>query len=128
MSSTQRGYAQITSKTLVSTAAVKLFTLAQVVGELDVAVEVSPTNYSATQTNVLYAAAQLNGLTPSAVLSANETLRDMGKTLTVTASDTGAQLVLQLVQRTKANATGGQVGYVVVKNDVSTVFVIATRS
>jgi hypothetical protein len=111
MSSVVRGPAQRVSKSLSSSDGVRLYTAATIE---DAFTEVSPSLYTIPTAAALASALPLTAL---ATLEAKETLKDMGATITVTALDTGAQVVFQRVQRTLPNFGAGAVGYVVVRNE-----------
>lgn len=112
MSSVVRGPAQRSSKSLSTAVGALLHTEAAIVEAFD---QVSATNYTIDTAVALASALPLASV---ATLGTNETLKDMGKTITVTALDTGAQAVFQRVQRTLPNFGAGQVGYVCVRNEV----------
>jgi hypothetical protein len=111
MSSVVRGPAQRVSKSLSSSDGVRLYTAATIEAAFT---EVSPSLYTIPTAAALASALPLTAL---ATLEAKETLKDMGATITVTALDTGAQVVFQRVQRTLPNFGAGAVGYVVVRNE-----------
>lgn len=112
MSSVVRGPAQRVSKSLSSSDGVRLYTAAVIEAAFT---EVSPSLYTIPTAAALASALPLS--TVLATLEAKETLKDMGATITVTALDTGAQVVFQRVQRTLPNFGAGAVGYVVVRNE-----------
>lgn len=111
MSSVVRGPAQRVFKSLSSSDGVLLYTAAVIEAAFT---EVSPSLYTIPTAAALASALPLSSAT---TLAAKETLKDMGATITVTALDTGAQVVFQRVQRTLLNTAGGAVGYVVVRNE-----------
>ena len=122
MSSTQRGYSQLLTKSFSTGAAAKLYQVSDLVNNLDGATTytvVSPTNYSVTAAADLTSA--MAGLASDGVaLSSNETLKDLGRTLTVTAADTGSTVRLAHVQRTNTvSGASGNTGFVVIHNDAA---------
>lgn len=113
MSSVVRGPAQRVSKSLSAGIGSLFHTEAVVAAAFT---QVSATNYTIATAALLRTALPLTAV---ATLGTNETLIDLGKTITVTALDTGAQAIFQRVQRTgQTNGVGGgAVGYVCVRNE-----------
>ena len=114
MSSVVRGPAQRVSKSLSAGIGSLFHTEAAVTAAFT---EVSATNYTIATAALLRSALPIT-TTGGAILGTNETLIDLGKTITVTALDTGAQAIFQRVQRTGLTngVGGGAVGYVCVRN------------
>ena len=113
MSSVVRGPAQRVSKSLSAGIGALLHTEAAIAAAFT---QVSATNYTIATVAGLRSALPL---ATAATLGTNETLVDLGKTITVTALDTGAQAIFQRVQRTGLTngVGGGAVGYVCVRNE-----------
>ena len=122
MSSTQRGFSQPLTKSYSAAVAAEAYTVAAIEGELPAGyTKVSDTVYTVpTTANLNTFATDLEAETPFFSAAVGETVRDMGKSITVSALDTGATIRVALVQRTNAlQGSSGVTAYVPVFNSIA---------
>jgi len=121
MSSTQRGFAQPLTKSFACAVVAPCYTVALIEAALPAGyTEVSKTVYTVPTTADLYTfAAALDG-DGSNDIQVGETVRDMGRSITVSAADTGATIRFALVQRTNTvQGSSGVTAYVPVFNSIA---------
>jgi hypothetical protein len=121
MSSTQRGFAQPLTKSFSAAVAAKAFTVALIEAALPAGyTKVSDTVYTvATTANLISFSAALEDDGTNSI-AVGETVRDMGKSITVSALDTGATIRFALVQRSNAvEGSSGKTAYVPVYNSIA---------
>jgi len=119
MSSTQRGFSQPLTKSFACAVAAASYTVAliEAAGTLT---KVSDTVYTVPTTTDLNSFATALDGDGSNDLAVGETVRDMGKSITVSALDTGATIRFALVQRTNAlQGSSGVTAYVPVFNSIA---------
>ena len=119
MSSTQRGFAQPLTKSFACAVAAAVYTVAEIEAAATLT-KVSDTVYTVATTTILNSFATALDGDGSNDLAIGETVRDMGKSITVSALDTGATIRFALVQRTNAlEGSSGKTAYVPVYNSIA---------
>lgn len=120
MSSTQRGFAQPLTKSFACAVAAAVYTVAEIEAASAALTKVSDTVYTVATTTVLNSFSTALDGDGTNDLAVGETVRDMGKSITVSALDTGATIRFALVQRTNAlEGSSGTTGYVPVYNSIA---------